>query len=102
MRTRLRIVMAVAAVAFIGWLGWKVLCPAEPSYQGKSLSEWLDEYNRAGSTDKIGPVSEAIRAMGTNSLPFLLANIRPADSPRAKKFFDLVQQQHLVKLPFHE
>ncbi|HTA29647.1 MAG TPA: HEAT repeat domain-containing protein [Candidatus Cybelea sp.] len=83
-------------------LGWKTLRPTEPSYRGRRLSEWLDEYNRAGSPDKTGPVSEAIRAMGTNSLPFLLANMEHSDSPLSRKFFSLVQKQNWVKLPVHE
>jgi HEAT repeat protein len=101
MRKRLRIVLAIVGVAILGWLGWKALRTPEPSYQGRRLSEWLDGYNHAGGMDKTESVSEAIRAMGTNSLPFLLANIKHTYSPLEQTFFKLVRKQHLVKLPFY-
>jgi hypothetical protein len=101
MKKRLSIVLAVVAVVIIGWLGWKAQCSPEPSYQGRRLSEWLDEYNHAGGVAKTDPASAAIRVMGTNILPLLLANIKRSDSPLAKKFFNLLQKQHWVKLPFH-
>jgi len=49
--------------------------------------------------DKTESASKAIRAMGTNSLPFLLANIKHTCSPLEKTFFKLVRKQHLLKLP---
>jgi len=101
MRKRLRIALAIVGVAILGWLGWKALRSPEPSYQGRRLSEWLDEYNHAGGMDKTESISEAIRAMGTNSLPFLLANIKHTYSPLEQTFFKLVRKQHLVKLPFY-
>jgi hypothetical protein len=101
MRKRLRIALAIVGLAILGWLGWKTLRSPEPSYQGKRLSEWLDEYNHAGGMDKTESASEAIRAMGTNSLPFLLANIKHTYSPLQQTFFKFVRKQHLVKLPFY-
>jgi hypothetical protein len=101
MRKRLRIAFAMVSLAILGWLGWHALRPPEPSYQGRRLSEWLDEYNQAGRLDKTESVSEAIRAMGTNSLPFLLANIKHTYSPLEQTFFKVVRKQHLVKLPFY-
>jgi hypothetical protein len=101
MRKRFYIVLAFVGVAIVGWLACKALRSPEPSYQGRRLSEWLDEYNRAGDMGKTEPISEAIRAMGTNTLPFLLANIKHTDSPLARKFFYLFRKQDLVKLPFY-
>ncbi len=101
MRKRFRIVLAILGAAIFGWLGWDALRPHEPAYQGKRLSEWLDAYNQAGAMDKIGPVSEAIRTMGTNSLPFLLTHIKHTDSPLEQIFVELMKKQHWVKLPFY-
>jgi len=53
-------VLAILVLALVAWLGRAALRTSEPSYQGKQLSEWLGDYNRAGGMDKIAPVSEAI------------------------------------------
>jgi len=55
-----------------------VLCaffssPGEPSCQGRCLSQWLDIYREGDSTPALGAEPEkAIRAIGTNAIPFLL------------------------------
>ena len=55
--------------------------PKEPSYQGRSLSEWLVDvgnthyYNAPGKAVK---AAEAIRKMGAKTLPFLLADLGDA------------------------
>jgi hypothetical protein len=100
MRKRKGIVLAMVGLALVGWSSWEALRTREPQYQGKRLSAWLEEYNRAGELAKTGPVSDAIRAMGTNCLPFLLANLKHVQSPLKEEFFEIVQKQHLVKLPF--
>src|SRR5271155_3873900 len=99
MRKRTGVALAILAVAMIGWFAWEVLRPHEPEYRGKRLSEWLDEYNRAGSFDKTQSASEAMRAMGTNCWPFLLANIKHGNSPLKQKFLNLLGRQHWVRLP---
>lgn len=95
------ILLAVLAIVVVVGLASWVLRPREPVYHGKRLSQWLDEYNRAGGMDKTGPISDAIRAMGTNTLPFLLAHIKHTESPLKGKFFSLIGKQHWVKLPFY-
>ncbi len=79
----------------------------QPVYQGMRLDQWLDAYNRVGLSASnaqvnIEPVSKAIRAMGTNSLPFLLKHLLHRDSIIAAKFFALAAKQHLLKLPVHQ
>jgi hypothetical protein len=101
MRKRVKIALAVLLVAAIGVIAWQVMRLREPVYQGKRLSQWLDEYNRVGRLEQTEPISEAIRAIGTNSLPFLLAHLKHVDSPIKEKFLALVGRQHLVKLPFY-
>ena len=101
MTRRLRIGEAVLLIAVLGVLAWMILSPNEPVYRGKRLSQWLDEYNRASALEKTETISDAIRAMGTNSLSYLLANIKHVDSPAKLRFFALVGRQHLVRLPFY-
>ena len=98
---RLKIALAILFLAGIGVVGWLGLKSTQPVYQGKHLDRWLDEYNRVGSMDKTEPVSKAIRAMGTNCLPFLLAHIKHTESPLKLKLIAILQKQKLVRLPFY-
>lgn len=97
MKKRNRILLAGLLVLALGSFMWLVLCPHEPVYRGKRLSQWLDEYNRAGGMDKTESTSNAIRAMGTNSLPFLLAHIKHTDSALKNRFFYEIANNRLVK-----
>lgn len=73
--------------------------PHEPRYQGKSLSEWLEEYNRAGELSATERVSEAIRAMGDQCLPFLLKTLKHKDSGLKNKLYLLARRWHLDFIP---
>jgi hypothetical protein len=70
-----RLFAGALIVIAVGVLGW-ALSSREPTYQGRSLSFWLEEINEAGSLETCEPALGAIRAMGTNALPFLLKNIK--------------------------
>ena len=93
MRKRYQMAVAVLLVAIVGVLVWLVRFPREhePVYQGRTLTQWLDKYNRAGAMAKTEPVSQAIRAMGTNSLPFLLAHIKHTEFPLKQKLIAILQ-----------
>jgi HEAT repeat protein len=102
MRSKRRgILLTLLLLALLFVSAWFLFAPCEPSYHGRKLSEWLDDYNQAGSIDKAQPVFEAIRAMGTNALPFLLANLKHQDSPLKMKFYALAANQHLLKPPLY-
>jgi len=101
MRKRVHIGLAVVLLMLAGVVAWQGLRQGEPVYQGKGLSQWLDEYNRAGSMDRTETISAAIRAIGTNGLPFLLAHIRHSDSPLIGKLIALLGKQRILKLPFY-
>ena len=47
--------------------------PTEPSYQGRRLSEWLVDVDYGQPPQTRAKAAEAIRKMGTKTLPFLLA-----------------------------
>ncbi|MEI7731704.1 MAG: HEAT repeat domain-containing protein [Verrucomicrobiota bacterium] len=79
---------------------------AEPSYQGKSLSEWMEEidtdavFNGNGelsSTNK--EIATALRAMGTNSVPILLGQLELSDSKIHDWIEELNRRQKIVKIP---
>jgi hypothetical protein len=73
LRTKFLLV-ALCAVAVVLVIGCSPATRSEPSYNGRTLSEWLIEYNAA---EKLGGAREtnaitAIRAIGSNAAPFLV------------------------------
>ena len=76
-RVGLFVVLGLVAVA----IGFFALRPREPVYQGKRLSEWLADFNRAGRGQIDQAAERAIRQIGTNALPFLLTDLSTLDSP---------------------
>ena len=102
-----KVLLALCTAAIFLALIWGIFHSHQPVYQGVRLDEWLEAYNRLGLSASNGPVniepvSRAILAMGTNSLPFLLRHLMHRDSIIARKFFDLAAKQHLFKLPVHQ
>ena len=73
-RRKTALLIGLLLVAGFLWLVWWAIHPGEPAYQGKRLSVWLDElvkldYSRR--TDPTAPPVAAVRAMGTNTIPWL-------------------------------
>jgi hypothetical protein len=67
-------VIAAVILAFVFWPG-----PKEPKYQGKKLSEWLSL-----QPERPKECYEAINAIGTNAIPFLLRSLDYRCPPRWK------------------
>ena len=53
-------------------LGFPLLISSEPRHAGRPLSYWVERYHSKGSDD----AREAIRALGTNAIPLLLAELQ--------------------------
>ena len=86
MRKRVHIALAVLLVALGGVIGWQVLSLREPVCEGKRLSFWLRSY----SSDGDSPVAdEALRTIGTNAIPALLAMLQAKDSTLKMKLVAL-------------
>jgi hypothetical protein len=83
------------AIALAVWS----LRPKEPTYQGKSLSGWLSEYNRAGAMEKTGPAAAAVRAMGDEAFPHLIACLKAEDSPLKLRFFGAARKWRVHLFP---
>ncbi|MEN9576517.1 MAG: hypothetical protein RL514_4372 [Verrucomicrobiota bacterium] len=92
------------AVAVWSWT------PREPSWEGRSLSSWLEDLE-TDTRGKLGAVGEqnaeaaerAIQGMGTNCLPSLLRRLgQLKPSPLEKKLIRLEQQlrTHEVSVPW--
>src|SRR5436190_14022611 len=58
----------VAAVGIVAALSW----PAEPTYKGKKLGEWVDQLARAPDSIGQSECKEAIASMGSKAVPFLV------------------------------
>jgi len=62
-----------ACFLLAGILGaYLLLWPAEPSYKGRRLNEWIRSYGDGKAEFKRSEIDEAVRAMGTDAIPFLV------------------------------
>jgi hypothetical protein len=79
-RRALTTALLVLAALAIGLFAYAVLSDGpipEPSYKGKPLSEWLAHYRRPERSGGEPTEAElAVRSLGTNALPFLIASLR--------------------------
>src|SRR5260370_33389603 len=74
------ILLAVLFGVLVDGLVWVLSRPAEPVYQRKPLSTWINEYNgRPGDTNQAALL--AIREMGTSAIPALLKIIESDQRP---------------------
>jgi len=79
---RLRFIFVLLLVALLGWAGGSFFRVREPEYQGKKLSAWLGDLTLANTTSAQQQAAiEAVRSMGTNAIPALLAMLA-AEDPR--------------------
>ena len=82
---RLISVCAFAVLVAIG-VATYALWPREPVYQGKKLSEWLEEADiGVWPRPTVVPADEAIRQIGTNALPMIAQLLRARDSALKRK-----------------
>jgi HEAT repeat protein len=90
-----QMVLFMTLVGTTAGLIWQLLPAREPEYQGKGLSEWLEEYSGSivggafvpnQNADLREEAAKAIRQIGTNALPFLLKMAATQRAPPAKQF----------------
>ncbi len=72
------VVLAVVGIGLASWLRR----PVEPSYQGMRLSEWLQQYDVSYMAPPNTNADAAMRAMGTNALPFLVNELASSNPKR--------------------
>jgi hypothetical protein len=83
---RLRVIGIVFAILLGGWFVWACVPSREPHYHRKALSQWLnDPLSGYGEPEELSNrlllAKDAVRHMGTNAVPILLARIRATNSP---------------------
>jgi HEAT repeat protein len=77
-----------------------IIGPAEPSHQGKPLSFWLEEIGDNKPETNRDDARQAIRAIGTNAIPWLIADLR-LDEPKWKRvLMQWMLKQPLVKVNY--
>ena len=70
-----RLYIVVALLGVFGLLLWQASGPREPTYEGRTLSSWLDYHvpSSAAQPPYNSPgwhkAEEALRAIGTNGIP---------------------------------
>ena len=94
---RFIIAVTVLVIAVVATLFVFALWPHEPSYQGHSLSWWLEQRGMGLKND---PGTLAIRQIGTNALPTLLRLIRTRDSPFKQFVMTWSAKQSMIKFHF--
>jgi hypothetical protein len=109
MRKRLAIAVAVLVFAALVATVWHSLPPREPVYQGRPLSGWLNDYiyalptiYRADAATRAAAhsaVIAAVRAIGTNAIPFLLEMLQRPDDSRLRLL--LLKADSIANRRFH-
>src|ERR1043166_10284365 len=94
-----RIAAAVLGVALTGYALW----PREPRWQGRSLSSWLVDLAPDKPPATRIAAAAAVRAVGTNAVPFLLDWMREREvDPEWKlRLHDWLSRQSLIKVTFN-
>jgi HEAT repeat protein len=104
MKNWFRYTLAIVIIFMVAVIAWLALSkPAEPVYQGKPLSVWLEVYTTAtdggARSVQLGrETDEAVRHIGTNAIPFLLNMLQARDSALSLKIFEWAKKLPRVKI----
>jgi len=111
MRTRKQKVLLTSLLAAIvvGPLTAYLVWPREPSYQGKTLSAWIEPFCSETPTGlfapagpqyfaELQPVRRAVAQIGTNGLPFLIARLEYRESTFKRTLRRLLAKQPIFVL----
>lgn len=82
----------------------------EPSYQGKSINAWLSQLNSAfnqNDLQKRHEAEQAFQTIGTQAVPYIVANLRRRDSALAGRYRNIFGKlpaglQRLLPSPWQE
>jgi hypothetical protein len=97
MRKWFRILLVMLLLAVAGGIAWLAFrSPAEPVYNGKALSVWLQNFNSDVVDGR--EAEDAVRHIGTNAIPTLLSMLRAKDSGLKIRFIRLLARQNWIKI----
>jgi HEAT repeat protein len=100
MPKRVKTALASVSIALVGVIVWKVAQPREPIYKGRTLTSWLEVYNRTGDRQQRDAADRAVQQIGTNAIPTLLRLLRVKDSASKTKVIFLARSQHAIKIQY--
>lgn len=79
-------ILVILFVAVMGLAAWWVLRSDEPSYKGKSLSYWIDPWNRGGHETEAERYA-ALAAMRDTAIPYLTKQLHWKPSSIMQKLY---------------
>jgi hypothetical protein len=101
---RLSLLIGGLILAAVGLAVWRTSRSAEPVYEGKPLSRWLERHVPSSAADPPynSPgwmkAQEALEQIGTNGIPTLLQMIRAKDPPRPLlRGLEFSRDLHLIR-----
>jgi hypothetical protein len=95
MKHRRRIILILVSLLVLAGLIFWFTHSNEPTYQGKTLTYWLTEYNDArlqADAAEIANSTNAIKAIGTNGIPALLKLLQARDIKGSQQIESFVQR----------
>jgi hypothetical protein len=103
----LRLISIVVALILLGWLFLYLAVPKEPHYQGRTLTQWLEDYPKlatfTGSIEsrdaKIKECEQALKGMGDDAIPSLLNMLRVRNTPLKIRLASLMSHQSFIRFP---
>jgi hypothetical protein len=102
MKRRLKIPsLALLMILVVAGLGLRSFLEREPSYEGKVLSTWLQDFD----LESVRPpekAKQAVRTIGTNSFPLLRRMLGATDPLWKKAVIALNAKQSFIQLPITE
>lgn len=99
MKKRSRTTLAIVIVSILGGLAQPTLLAREPSYQGKRLSDWMNDFE-ADKPEVRQEARDAIRKIGTNALPLIIEFIRSTNSPAKLRLMEWSKRQSMIHFHF--
>src|SRR5262245_52913023 len=102
-RTTATGLIVLGVVGLIWGVVW-LATPREPSYQGKTLSEWIAPFCRQTAkgleepaspqhVQELQPVRHAVSKIGSNGVPFLIARLEQRESGLHRTIRKLLEKQ---------
>ncbi len=90
-------VFVLFGVLALGLFSWGWLRAREPVYQGRRLSSWLEELERSWPGKDSEQSAQAIREIGTDALPYLMAGLKARGSMLKLNLAGFLRDQDRIK-----
>jgi len=79
-RNARRVLLVALATVILAGFAWLLVKPSAPTYQGKTLNQWLEILAKTFHGPDSPNAMKAIRYFGTNAIPTLMRDLRTKDS----------------------